>query len=58
MKVGDLVKIRDSETSAVSIIISRLSFGFSLQWWLVYSPTMGCNYECPENELEVLSEGR
>ena len=61
MKVGDLVKIHDLETSAIGIVIAPLPrhilYSSHGAWWLVEFPILGYNHECTENELVVISEG-
>ena len=55
MKVGDLVKIQDIETSALGIIVAPLPFTNSERWWLVDFPSLGYDHETPESELVVIA---
>jgi hypothetical protein len=56
MKVGDLVKIQDIETSALGIIVAEVTWGCTAgRWWLVEFPTLGYDHEAPESELVVIA---
>ena len=55
MKVGDLVKIQDIETSALGIIVAPLPLTKPEPWWLVEFPTLGYDHPAPESELVVIA---
>jgi len=58
MKVGDLVKIQDIETSALGIIVAEAyphDYVTDERWWLVEFPTLGYDHEAPESELVVIA---
>ena len=58
MKVGDLVKIQDIETSALGIIVAEAyprDYTTDERWWLVEFPTLGYDHEAPESELVVIA---
>ena len=60
MKVGDLVRVRDSSTTenAIGIIMAQMPDEGPWKWWSVSFPTLGFGLEIHESELEVLSESR
>ena len=60
MKVGDLVKIQDIETSALGIIVAEVHptpcpNGSDERRWLVDFPSLGYDHETPESELVVIA---
>tara|TARA_B100001123_G_scaffold74689_2_gene84155 strand:+ start:45 stop:233 length:189 start_codon:yes stop_codon:yes gene_type:complete len=62
VKVGDLVKIHDIETSAIGIVIMPLPIYWESSvhdpWWLVEFYTLGYDHECKESELVVISASK
>ena len=60
MKVGDLVRVRDSSTTkkAIGIIMTQMPDDGIWKWWSVRFPTLGFGVEIHESELEVICEGR
>lgn len=57
MKIGDLVKIQDIETSALGIIVAEFldPHPRGERWWLVNFPSLGYDHPAPESELVVIA---